>query len=147
MKKLLHSIFAAIGSLFTSLESEVKTVILPAAVGVVNTIKTIVDFDQLDLLGTLVGNTALEDKLRSSLPIVLTELRLIDITISKDINEQLKTALEALKFSSDVAKAAFYHSIASMLVVDLSDGKLSWSEAVTLVEYYYHNEIEKNATN
>lgn len=142
LKSFLHTMFAAIGSIFQHAEEEVKHVLLPAVTEIVNGIKTIVDLDQADIIGGLAGKLgpAVEEKLRDILPKILLELKLIESVVNAgDINAQVLAALDALNLSSDRTKKAFYHDIAAMLLQDLSDGKVTWSEAVTLVEYYYHN--------
>lgn len=134
LKTLLNHIWEAIGSIFHHAEAEVKGVFLPAVTSIVTVLKTAVDIDQVDFLGNLYGaaGAALENKLREKLPAILTELKLVQ---SGNIEE----AIAALKLSTNRAQDAFYHSIAAMLLVDFTDGKLSWSEAVELVEFYYKN--------
>jgi hypothetical protein len=142
LKTFLSKLWTSIGSVFQHAEEEVRVVLLPAVTQIVNGIKTVVDLDQADLIGGLAGGLgpAFEEKLRDILPKILTELKLIDAVVNAgDVNAQVLAALDALNLSSDRTKSAFYHDIAAMLLQDLADGKLSWSEAVTLVEYYYHN--------
>ena len=142
LKTFLSKLWSSIGSIFQHAEEEVRVVLLPAVTQIVNGIKTVADLDQMNLIGSLAGNLgpAFEEKLRELLPKILIELKLVDSVINAgDVNAQVLAALDALNLSSDRAKSAFYHDIAAMLLADLADGKLSWSESVTLVEYYYHN--------
>ena len=82
----------------------------------------------------------INEKLRGFLPRLLLELQLVDsIANITDPNAQLQAILDKLKLSSDDAKNAFYHSLASLILQKLSDGKLSWSDAVAIAEYYYQN--------
>jgi hypothetical protein len=52
-------------------------------------------------------------------------------------NEQLQAILEALKVAPDNVKAEKYHTLASKILVILSDGKIKWGEAVIFTEWYY----------
>ena len=142
LPNFLRNLWTAIGSIFNHAEEEIRRVALPVAYGVVNALKVVTDLDPNDILGSIIGKvgTAGEDIIRKSLPNILLELKLIDATINAgDINAQLAAALNVLHLSSDRAKAAFYHNIGTMLLQDLSDGKLSISESITLIEYYVHN--------
>ena len=46
-------------------------------------------------------------------------------------------------FPNEQISGAFYHSLASLILEKLSDGKLTWSESVLIAEFYYKNKIEK----
>jgi hypothetical protein len=60
-----------------------------------------------------------------------------------DINEQLKEVIKVLNLLPDGAKAEKYHTIASKLLVILSDGKITWGEAVIFTEWYYQTYIKR----
>jgi aspartokinase-like uncharacterized kinase len=142
LKTLITHIWEAISSVFHHAEAEVKGVLLPTVTFAVSALKTIADIDQADMIGHLAGRAGplIEDKIREALPKILTELRLVSAVVNAGTPEQIiAAAMAELHLSSDRAKDAFYHSIAAMLLVDLADGKLSWSEAVELVEFYYMN--------
>ena len=82
-----------------------------------------------------------EEKVRGLLPKILLELKLVEKCASKETTEEIiACAVSELRLSSDRAKDAFFHSISALLLKDLADGKLSWSECVELVEYYYKNQ-------
>ncbi len=142
---LLNHLWSAIGDIFHKADKEVKEIFLPVAIKVVNGLKTVTDLDKADIIGSLVGRVGpqFEDKLRNFLPKLLTELHLADKCLGlQDANATIQCALDNLHVSSDMAKDAFYHRISALLLKDLSDGKLSWSECVELVEFYYHNQKE-----
>ncbi|MEJ7679194.1 MAG: hypothetical protein WKG06_15335 [Segetibacter sp.] len=146
---LLNHIWKAIGDIFHKADKEVKEIFLPVAIQIVNGLKTVTDIDKADIIGGLIGKVGpqFEDKLRTFLPKLLTELHLADNCLGlKDTNAIIQCALDNLHLSSDMAKDAFYHSISALLLKDLSDGKLSWSECVELVEFYYHNQKEAAAS-
>lgn len=146
----LKKIFKAISNLFNEAVHEVRDIALPIAINAVNALKTIVDFDSPDLLGSIIGNVGVkvEEILRRELPKILIELKLVSSVVNAgDSNEIIKAALKELQLSSDAAKNAFYHSISAMLATALADGKLTWSEAVVLVEYYFKNNPNSKTNN
>lgn len=148
LTSFLRKIFHAISDFFSESLYEIRDIALPAAVQTVEALKLIVDFDSPDLLGSIVGKVGVqfEEVLRKSLPKILMELKLVSSVIDAgDTNAIIQAALKELQLSSDAAKNAFYHSISAMLVQDLADGHLSWSEAVVLVEYYFKNKPNENA--
>jgi hypothetical protein len=139
----LNHLWSAIGDIFHKADKEVKEIFLPVAINIVDGLKTITDADKADIIGSIARRVGpqFEDKLRNFLPKLLTELHLADSCLGlKDTNAIVQCALDNLHLSSDMAKDAFYHSISALLLKDLSDGKLSWSECVELVEFYYHNQ-------
>lgn len=141
IKTFLSHLWDAISSIFQHAETEIKTILLPVAINVVDAFKTITQADQGNYIGHLAGSAGavVEDKLRQLLPPLLTELKLVQASPATDVNILLKQAFDNLELSTDRAKNAFYHSLASMLLNDLADGKITWSEAVELCEYYYKN--------
>ncbi|MBS1579084.1 MAG: hypothetical protein JST29_05540 [Bacteroidetes bacterium] len=142
LSSFLRKIFNAIAGLFNEAVHEVRDIALPVAINVVNILKNIVDFDSPDLLGSIAGKIGIqvEEIVRRELPKILIELKLVgSVANAGDTNQIIKAALKELQLSSDAAKNAFYHSISAMLATALSDGKLTWSEAVVLVEYYFKN--------
>jgi hypothetical protein len=146
---LLGHLWNAIGDIFRKADKEVKEIFLPVAIKVVDALKTVTDIDKADIIGSIAGKVGpqFEDKLRTFLPKLLTEMHLADTCVGlTDTNAILQCALNNLHLSSDMAKDAFYHSISALLLKDLSDGKLSWSECVELVEFYYHNQKEAAAS-
>ena len=75
------------------------------------------------------------------LPKIAIELKIVDsIRGIKDPSEQLKAICNAINISSDSYKNATYHTLATMIINDLSDGKITWAESIALAEFYYQNE-------
>ena len=143
LKTLLHHLWKAIDKVFKNASKEVREIALPVAVKAVDSLKILIDIDQADLIGRLTGpvGVVFEDKVRKLLPKILLELKLVEKCASKETTEEIiACAVSELRLSSDRAKGAFFHSISALLLKDLSDGKLSWSECVELVEYYYKNQ-------
>lgn len=83
---------------------------------------------------------ALRGKLKLILPKIITQLTIVNsIAEIEDENEKLKAMLAAVNISPDETKNALYHSFGALALEKLSDGKLSWSEAVQLTEWWYLN--------
>lgn len=142
IKSFLHRLWEAIGNIFDHAAKEIKEVALPAAIFVVNQLKEVVDSDSINIFGRIAGGVGVdvEIRLRKLLPELLVELKLVQAAkTSDDVNAILREAISEIKNTSTRAQAAFYHSLAALLVHDLSDGKLTWSEAVELAEFYFKN--------
>lgn len=148
LKKWLTGIWIGISKIFHKAENEIKH-LLPIVISVVENVKKVVDSPVADVATHLIdGNfdDIAKEKLREWLPKIILELHLIDTTIHlENINEQLAVVLAKLKLSSDAAKNVFYHGLASLILEKISDGKLSWSDAVIISEYYYQHELDKAA--
>lgn len=150
MKKFLKKIWATIKLFYDSLVGNTRKYI-PVAINIVEAIKSVMDTPVDDILAEILkrvipGNAddVLIDKIRSVvekwLPKILLELKLVDsISSIEDPNEQLKAILAQLKLSSQETQNMLYHGLASLILEKLSDGELSWSDAVAISEYYYIN--------
>jgi len=144
-----------IKNLFNKIDDEAK-VLVPIAINVVNGIKTVMDSPVDDVLVTLISMATkgtitpaivqkVNDTIKEWIPKVLTDLVLIDsIAHITDVNEQLNAILAQLKLSSDATKNIIYHGLSSLILEKLSDGKLSWSDSVSISQYYYTNFIKKS---
>jgi hypothetical protein len=143
-------ILRAIGSLFQNLRKETKRLV-PVAINVVEGIKTVMDSPVDDILLAVlkqaIPGTAddiliskIQGVVKEWLPKVLFELYAVkEIADIQDANEQLKVILARFKLSSDESKNIFYHGFCSLILEKLSDGKIEWSEAVLISEYYFKN--------
>lgn len=153
MKKLWRKVLAFIKRLYSKIVDETK-IYIPVAINVVEVLKSILDSPVDDVILTVLGTVApnlpvnkidaIKDKIQAELPKILTELNLINsIANIEDTNEQLKAILAELKVCAEDIKAEKYHTIASKLLVILSDNKISWSEAVVFTEWYYQTYIKE----
>lgn len=142
LKSFIDGIWSAIKGLFNKLEQEEKK-LLPIVITVVQNIKTFVDSPVADVITALIpGNVddVIRAKLQAFLPKVLTELNMLNTCQAlPGTNAQLQCILQNLKLSSDAVKDMYYHGLASLILTDLSDGKLSWSDCIGIAEYYYKN--------
>jgi hypothetical protein len=145
LSSFLAKIWAEIKSLFEGIPAELKTAI-HIGVLVTENIKNFVDSPAADILTAIIpGDIDDEVKswLRAKLPTILTELKLADscgsLTDPAAITECAVKILQGL--DSDV-KNAFLHNLSIMVAEVASDGKLTWSDGVYLLEWYYKNEFK-----
>lgn len=158
MKKVINKIKVFIKRLYMGIVKKTR-VVLPVAINIVETIKKVVDSPVDNVVSEIIANAipgeaddAIITKSRlfieNVLPQVLTQLVIIDsISNIDNPNDQLKVILDKLKLSSDETKAVVYHGLASLILTDLSDGKLTWSESVEISEYYYSKIIKPQKLN
>ena len=130
---------------------ELANKLCPVAIDAVEAMKEINDGFVGDVLETIVtaaipGNKDdivvknMRAKLKEVLPKIITQLTIINsIADIEDENEKLKAILVAVNLSQDETKNALYHSLGALALEKLSDGKLTWSEAVQLTEWWYLN--------
>lgn len=145
LKNFLHHLWQSIKNLFDHVEAEVKKDVV-VAISVVQQLKAVVDSPVADVVTALIPGD-LDDqiklRLRELLPKLILELSLVQSVVNiEDQNAQLQAILEKLKLSGDDTKNAFYHSLASLILQKLSDGKLSWTDTVAISEYYYVNHVK-----
>lgn len=157
MKRILKKIWNFIKNIFNKLDDEVKRIV-PVAINIVEAVKKVMDSPVDEVIATILkqvipgdADNVLIDQVKSfiekNLPKVLLDLNLVNsIAGIEDENEKLKAILAQFKLSSDETKNILYHGLAALAIEKLSDGKLSWSDAVALSEYYYKN-VVKNETN
>lgn len=154
MKKILAAIWNFISQLWKKATDEVK-LITPIAVQIVNAIKTVNESTTGDIIefileAVIPGKTddavikLVREKLKDILPKVLTQLNIANsIANISDPNEQLKAIINAINMSPDESKNFYYHGLCTLIINNLADGKLTWSESVQIAEYYYTNIYKK----
>lgn len=144
MKKLINFL----RNLFSKFRAYVSRYVHPAVL-VVEQIKAFVGSPAIPLIETIIPGQ-LDDKIFSAiqktLPKVLTALQIADECAGPNVpaDQVLQCVVKKLAVLNPDARAAQYHSIASLLTVYLSDGKLSWSEAIHLVEMVYQDAVKSN---
>lgn len=153
MKKLWIKISTFIKKLYKNLVDESKEH-LPIAINVVEGLKSVLDSPVDDIVLSVVQFALpnlpinkvniIKEKLEKALPKIILELNLINSVVNiENTNDQLQAILNALKLSKDDVRAEKYHTIASKLLVVLSDGKVTWGESVMFTEWYYQNYVKK----
>lgn len=142
--KFLKRLWLGIGKLFRGLSKELREDIIPTAIKMVDLAKSITDSHIGDVLAAIIPGDVddrILEKLRKVIPDYVKALAIgVDITATDDINEILKKVLAAWNVSPDDAKKVFYHGLASLIIEKLADGKLDWSDATAIAEYYYQHE-------
>jgi hypothetical protein len=148
LKTFINKIWGEIKTLFDGITDEMKTAI---HVGVVITenIKNFVDSPAADILTAIMPGD-LDDQikgwLRAKLPTILTELKLADSCNSlTDPQQIIACAIKVLQGLEGDVKSAFLHNLSIFIAQVAADGKLSWSDGVLILEWYYKNEYKTAA--
>ena len=88
----------------------------------------------------------IKEVLRAKLPVILTELKLADtcagLTNPADITS---CAIKVLQGIEGDTQSAFLHNLSILVAGVAADGKLSWSDGVYLLQWYYEHEFKTNA--
>jgi hypothetical protein len=134
----LSNIWAEVKGLFNNISPELKTAI---HIGVIVTenIKSFVDSPAADILTAIIPgdlDNELITLLRAKLPEILTELKPSAITAC---------AVKVLQGLSGDVSSAFLHSLSILVAQVAADGKLTWSDGVYLLEWYYQHEYKITA--
>ena len=144
-KTIFGKVFGWIGDLFKKLPSATQAAV-SIAYTAVNALKSITDFDKADLIGSVFGQfgTTVEDKIRTSLPNILIQLQLVkDAADTDDPDAILATALQTIQKLEPQFQAAFWHDLAVYISQLVSDGELSWGDAIQIMQWYYeHKKLE-----
>src|ERR1700739_1991023 len=141
----LSKIWAHIKELFTGLPQDLKTAI-HIGVQVTSVFTVLVQSPVADIITALIPgdiDDRIKEYLRAKLPQILIDLRLVDVTLG--LTDPHEIAANALKVFQDLdpqAKPAFLHSLSILIAQIAADGKLSWSDGVYLLQWYYENEYK-----
>ncbi|WP_374951118.1 hypothetical protein [Mucilaginibacter sp.] len=145
IKNFVVKLWTNIKLLFGNFPASVKSAVYLGVV-ITENIKLFVDSPMADICTAIIpGQTddRLKDLLRTALPKIVTSLKLIDNSIVATTPQQaLKIAVLNLQTLDNNIKNAFLHTIAVMVSEIASDGKLSWSDGIYLVEWYYQQQFK-----
>ncbi|MBC7399882.1 MAG: hypothetical protein H7289_08045 [Mucilaginibacter sp.] len=145
LKSFLSKIWNEIKNLFASIPVELKTAIHIGVIAAEN-IKTFVDSPAADILTTLIPgdiDDKIKDVLRSKIPLILSELKLVDDCQNITDPTQLTTcAIKALQGLDGNIKSSFLHTISILVAEVATDGQLTWSDGVYLSEWYYQHKYK-----
>jgi len=145
LKTFLNKIWNDISNLFSDIPADLKNAI---HIGVVVTenIKNFVDSPMADVLTAIIPGTAddeLKDLLRAKLPAILTELKLADSCGGLTDPQQItQCAIKVLQGMDGDIKSAFLHNLSILIAQVAADGKLSWSDGVYVLEWYYQHQYK-----
>ena len=145
IKSFITKIWSAIRSLFTSFPEELKSAV-QIGITVTENIKHFIDSPVADLLTAIIPGSVddkIKNALRTSVPVILTNLRLANNCGDlKDPQEIITCAIKVLQSLEEETQNAFFHSIAVLVGRVAADGKLSWSDGVCILEWYYQREYK-----
>jgi hypothetical protein len=148
LKNFIAKIWAGIKTLFDNIPAEMKTAI-HIGVTVTENLKSFVDSPAADILTAIIPgeiDDQLKNILRAKLPEILTELKLTDSCAGLTDPQQITVcAIKVLQGLTGDVRSAFLHSLSIMISQIASDGKLSWGDGVTILEWYYQNEYKTAA--
>jgi hypothetical protein len=142
LKTFLTKIWAGIESLFNSFPAELKTAI---HIGVIVTenIKNFVDSPAADILTAIIPgdiDDEIKNWLRAKLPEILIGLKVDDSCGSLTDPQQItECAVKVVQGLAGDVKSALLHSLSIFIAQTASNGKLTWTDGVTILEWYYQN--------
>lgn len=146
MKNIWRHIKLFFSKVFSGAIAHVNKYVKPS-IEAVQLLKSFTESPVLPLLNALIPSQ-LDDvitaKLKEALPKILAGLELADKCAKQPSNDEIiQCVIAQLKtFSPDVRKQ-YWLSVASRLSMYLSDGKLTWAEAIMLVQYTYQERYNK----
>jgi len=148
LKSFLSKIWTEVENLFNNIPAELKLAIHIAVI-ITENIKSFVDSPAADILTAIIPGDLdddLKNLLRAKLPAILTELKLADncagLTDPSQITSCAVTVLQGL--DGDI-KSAFLHNLSILIAQVAAAGKLTWSDGVYILEWYYQNEYKTAA--
>jgi len=148
LKTFINKIWAEIKTLFDGFPAEMQ---IAVHIGVIVTenIKNFIDSPAADVLTAIIPGDIDDDIknwLRAKLPAVLTELKLADSCSGlTDAGQITACAIKVLQGLDGDIQSAFFHNLSIFVAQIASNGKLTWADGVTILEWYYQNEY-KTAT-
>jgi len=154
MKNLFKKIWQWIEGIFSKMEGTVEK-FMPVATNIVEGVKKAIENDQILIVlevikFTIPGN--IDDKIidkaleltRKYIPKIALQLQIINsITEIEDTNEQMIAVINVLKNASKEEQSKYWHELAKQILYALADGKVTWGESASIVEYHYKNYIKK----
>jgi len=148
LKTFITKIWGEIKALFEAIPVEMQNAV-HIGVLVTENIKNFVDSPAADILTAIIPgdlDDEIKNWLRAKLPAILTELRLADSCGDLTDAEQITAcAVKVLQSLDGDVKSAFLHSLSIFVAQTASGGKLTWSDGVTVLEWYYQNEYKASA--
>ncbi|WP_259071213.1 hypothetical protein HDF24_24120 [Mucilaginibacter sp. X4EP1] len=145
LKTFIDKIWAEIKTLFNGFPAEMQ---IAVHIGVIVTenIKNFVDSPAADVLTAIIPGDIDDDVknwLRAKLPGVLTELKLADSCAGlTDASQITACAIKVLQGLDGDIQSAFLHNLSIFIAKIASNGKLTWGDGVTILEWYYQNEFK-----
>ena len=109
----------------------------------VEKLRTVLQHPLEDYLNYLISDTDdsnIIKTIKSKLPCILIDLNLVDRVINKkDSNAVIISAAKCLHSKHGPVQYAFFHSIACIVADIASNGELTWTEIVAIIEDKYQD--------
>lgn len=138
--KFLKKIWTGIKKLFDGLTPKLQSAI-HIGVTIVEKIKNFVAGPGADVLTIIIPgdlDDKIKEKLREMLPKIFTELKLVEQCAGEtDPNKIVECGINTLQQISGDFQSAFLHDLSILIAQVAADGKLTWSDAVFILEWYY----------
>jgi hypothetical protein len=148
LQSFLTKIWGQVKALFDGIPSELK-IAIHIGVLITENVKNFVDSPAADVLTAIIPgdiDDKIKDWLRAKLPTILTELKLADSCSGlTDPNAITACAIKVLQGLDGDIKSAFLHNLSILIAQVAADGKLTWSDGVYILEWYYQHEYKAAA--
>jgi hypothetical protein len=119
---------------------------LHIGITITENIKNFIDSPTVDILTSIIPGTVddmIKDKLRVSLPIFLTELKLVESSLNLTQPDLIvKAAISVIQTMDKNIKPGILHQLSILVAQLAADGKLSWSDGVLLSQWYYEHKFK-----
>ncbi|MGN6604559.1 MAG: hypothetical protein ACTHK8_19020 [Ginsengibacter sp.] len=148
LRTFLHKIWAEISALWHQFDPILQKAIHIGA----QVTEAVKDFDvanpiAADILTALIPgdlDDIIKQKIREALPKIVVELRLVDNAAGlTDPNEIMQAAVKVIQQLDGDYKSAFLHDFAIIVSQVAADGKLTWGDAVYLLQWYYQHKFKQ----
>lgn len=143
----LKKIWSTIQKLFNRIPEDLK-VAIHTGVLITENIKTFVDSPVADIITLLIpGETddRIKAMLRKAIPQILVQLKLADSCTEIENPIELTTcAVKTLQSLTGDLKSAFLHNLSVLIAQVAADGKLTWQDGASIMEWYYQNRFKVN---
>lgn len=145
LKTLLAKIGSVFSNIFKSLKPNLKNAVHWGVV-ITEKLKEIIESPTADILTAIIpGNLddKIKKKLREKIPNILIQLKMVEAAADKtDPDEIMEAALKIIQQLDGDYKSAFLHNFSILTAQVAADGKLDWSDAVYLLQWYYDNKAK-----
>ncbi len=142
IKTFLKRLWLGIKQFFEKLPRPMKAAI---RIGVVVTeqIKNFTESGIADIITAIIPGEVddrIKDLLRKEIPRILVNLKLAEnCSTSGDPNQVVRCAIATLQNIGKDFEKPFLHALAIMIAQVAADGKLSWSDGVYVLQWYYEH--------
>jgi len=148
LKTFITKIWGEIKSLFDNFPADMQ-IAIHIGVEVTENIKNFVDSPAADILTAIIPgdiDDEINTLLRAKLPGLLAELKLADSCSGlTDPGQITACAVKVLQGLDGDLKSAFLHNLSVFVAQIASKGKLTWSDGVEILEWFYQNEFKTAA--